>query len=182
MKATLIMLDKPILVNEEQGELNDFVTDGTRIAQINVLTIDDPNKHKCRKILAGHEGTKRLTFQLSDEDANKIGYFDVDKICNTFYGKFDVTDSDGNSIKELLQEGFIDGANKILSLTPKKYTEKQLRDAILITKRSMGVDNDGETCYSHLSYEQIIQQVSHPQQFKVECTETENEITITKIL
>ena len=178
MEATLIMLDKPILVNEEVTKVSDFILNGAQIMQVSEFDSHLYNK----KILAGHEGTKRLTFQLSDEDANKIGYFDVDKICNTFYGKFDVTDSDGNSIKELLQEGFIDGANKILSLTPKKYTEKQLRDAILITKRSMGVDNDGETCYSHLSYEQIIQQVSHPQQFKVECTETENEIIVTKIL
>lgn len=169
MKATLIMLDKPILVNEEQGELNDFVTDGTRIAQINVLTIDDPNKHKCRKILAGHEGTKRLTFQLSDEDANKIGYFDVDKICNTFYGKFDVTDSDGNSIKELLQEGFIDGANKILSLTPKKYTVEQAMKIFYLARRGKDFDS-------------VFEEVSQPQQYQVECTETENEITITKIL
>ena len=165
MEATLIMLDKPILVNEEVTKVSDFILNGAQIMQVSEFDSHLYNK----KILAGHEGTKRLTFQLSDEDANKIGYFDVDKICNTFYGKFDVTDSDGNSIKELLQEGFIDGANKILSLTPKKYTVEQAMKIFYLARRGKDFDS-------------VFEEVSQPQQYQVECTETENEITITKIL
>jgi hypothetical protein len=44
---------KPILISrtEKIGE-GDWVTDGERIAQVNVLTIDDPNRDKHFKILA----------------------------------------------------------------------------------------------------------------------------------
>lgn len=42
-------------VTEETGEVDDFVTNGTQIARINVLTIDDPNKHLCRKIIATND-------------------------------------------------------------------------------------------------------------------------------
>lgn len=165
MEATyeLIMLDKPILVNEEHGELNDFVTDGTRIAQINVLTIDDPNKHKCRKILAGHEGAKRLTFQLSDEDAKRIGYFDVDKLAKK------LIDDEFEDYEDFHLTGIAIGIKKGLSLTPKKYTAEQAMKIFYLARRGKDFDS-------------VFEEVDKPSQFKVECTETENEITITKIL
>ncbi len=44
---------KPILISRtEKIEVGDWITDGKRIAQVNVLTIDDPNRDKHSKILA----------------------------------------------------------------------------------------------------------------------------------
>jgi hypothetical protein len=43
-----------------------------------------------------------------------------------------------------------------------KWTDEDIANAITIAKNSMGVDNDGETCYSHLSTEQIIQSLQQP--------------------
>jgi len=57
------------------------------------------------------------------------------------------------------EKGFIEGFEKAKSTL---YTEEQLRQAISIAKDSMGVDNDGESCYSHLSTEQIIQSLNQP--------------------
>lgn len=49
----LIILEQGnIIVSDETQKVNDWVTDGTRIAQINVLTIYDPNKHLHSKIIA----------------------------------------------------------------------------------------------------------------------------------
>ena len=39
-------------MSDETQKVNDWVTDGTRIAQINVLTIYEPNKHLHSKIIA----------------------------------------------------------------------------------------------------------------------------------
>ena len=43
-----------------------------------------------------------------------------------------------------------------------KFTEEDLRKGIDMYKNSVGVDNDGESCYSHLSTEQIIQSLQQP--------------------
>ena len=52
LKTKLIKLqDKFILVSDEEAMANDWITDGTRVAQVNVLTVDDPNKHLYKKII-----------------------------------------------------------------------------------------------------------------------------------
>ena len=53
-------------------------------------------------------------------------------------------------------------ADRIIKSATKVYSEEDLVKAIQIAKDSMGVDNDGETCYSHLSTEQIIQSLKQP--------------------
>jgi hypothetical protein len=64
-------------------------------------------------------------------------------------------DAFGHSEMMHMNRGYIEGYNK--AKEKYKYTEEDIANAIKIAKDSMGVDNDGETCYSHLSTEQIIQ-------------------------
>jgi len=67
--------------------------------------------------------------------------------------------------------GFIEGYRA----ATKVYSEEDLRKAIQIAKDSMGVDNDGETCYSHLSTEQIVQSLKQPKTPKYFVAETVDE-------
>jgi hypothetical protein len=56
----------------------------------------------------------------------------------------------------LRQEGYNKAREKY------KFTEEDMRKAIDMYSNSVGVDNDGESCYSHLSTEQIIQSLQQP--------------------
>jgi len=67
-------------------------------------------------------------------------------------------DPDRKFVRLGMKEGFIEG----YKTATKTYSEDDMRKAIQIAKDSMGVDNDGETCYSHLSTKQIIQSLKQP--------------------
>jgi len=52
---------------------------------------------------------------------------------------------------------YVQGFNK--AKNKYRYTEENLRNAIEIAKSSVGVDNDGESVYSHLTADQIIKSI-----------------------
>lgn len=168
MEATLIMLDKPILVNEE----------------IKLSFYVEYNETR-KKILAGHEGTKRLTFNLSDEDAKRIGYFDVKSIELLSAKERDSINHrayvcSGEEEENIFDTGFFQGFRKCESLTPKKYTEEQAR-AFFDAGTIFGCNPDSENNDTK-EFESIKSKLDQPQQYQVECTETENGFEITKIL
>jgi hypothetical protein len=190
MEATLIMLDKPILVNEDKPKEFNFVLINNKHIRVvskeeckiakNCLEVggfNAINKDVCKKILAGHEGTKRLTFKLSDEDAKRIGYVNLR-----------LKDEEEQAIKRGGEDyaiGYVEGLVDGLSLTPKKYTEE---DMYLLAAKVVSdiAANRGNADWNFFTTpkmiaDEFIKQLQ-PQQFKVECTETENEIIVTKIL
>ncbi len=169
MKATykLIMLDKPILVNEEEikSDHTPIYVNGVVSNYHSILNGVQP---KGKKILAGHEGTKRLTFQLSDEDAKTIGFVDANKIADKLLDDKSEIAPPSYGYGEYYA-GCVDGINAALSLTPKKYTAEQAMKIFYLARRGKDFDS-------------VFEEVDKPSQFKVECTETENEIIVTKIL
>lgn len=157
MEATLIMLDKPILVNEELTKEQAQITPHYQTYDKRFL-----------KSIAGHEGTKRLTFQLSDEYAKTIGFVDANKIADKLLDDKSEIAPPSYGYGEYYA-GCVDGINAALSLTPKKYTVEQAMKIFYLARRGKDFDS-------------VFEEVDKPSQFKVECTETENELTITKIL
>ena len=184
MEATLIMLDNPILVNEEEIKTSDIYLDtsvfhlnneikmGKGIYQMKHDKWGEEGQGGCRKILAGHEGTERLTFQLKDENAKRIGYVDVEKLIKSELEYM----TDYEKINYNLVDGYVRCCIKTYaSLTPKKYTEEQL--AILIVEilhNEMKGINLGTQFY--------LDAMKQPPQYQVECTETEKGYKVTKIL
>jgi hypothetical protein len=79
---------------------------------------------------------------------------DVEKMAFEYSGDLEDT------ISNVSYDAYIKGYNK--AREKYKYTEEDMENAITIAKNSMGVDNDGETCYSHLSTKDIIQSLSQP--------------------
>ncbi len=189
MKPTyeLIMLDKPILVNEEEIKENTLMYDidgdiGTAIGT------DESQWIGNKKIIAGHEGTKRLTFQLSDEDAKRIGYMDMKGLAAleavakypTLHNAEFKSDAAANVLTKLCRSAFELGAETYASLTPKKYTEEDLEYAFNYFRYEQPCLLDSE-CKDFKELKVELSQ-RKPKQFKVECTETENEIIVTKII
>ncbi len=86
--------------------------------------------------------------------------YEVDKLAEE---RFPIKNEAALDIIECLQikqEVYAEGYNK--AREKYKYTEEDLRKGIDMYKGSVGVDNDGESCYSHLSTEQIIQSLQQP--------------------
>lgn len=201
MEATLIMLDKPILVSEETPypiayhikKKEILIIKGVGEQSLELFHSKGYNYPKeCNNVIAGHEGTKRLTFQLSDEDAKGIGYVDVKGLAAlaavakypTLHNAEFKSDAAENVLTKLCRSAFELGAETYASLTPKKYTEEDMCDLVEQLKdytyegRIILGDDEREP----KEFVEIFLKSRKPQQFKVECTETENEITITKIL
>ena len=203
MEATLIMLDKPILVNEETSTEFNFVLINNRHIRVvskeeckiakDCLEVGGFNaiqKDVCKKILAGHEGTKRLTFQLSDKDAKRIGYVDVEKLAEEYclkYGETFFTPRERGNRKL----GIIYGIETAFTLTPKKYTEEDMVQFHFWLLCNSWLYNTATNVYINNNMERLTvndlfkawEAKRPPKKFKVkECTETENEIIVTKIL
>ena len=88
--------------------------------------------------------------KLADEEYNLDGdYADYD----TYYGN----------------RGFVIGFNKAMELNKDKlFTVEDVKKAIEIAKNSMGVDNDGEYCYSTIANNEIIKSLQEPTEIEVE--------------
>ena len=86
------------LLSSETPQLNDWVTDGERIAQINVLTIDDPNKHLYKKIIATTDTELRdkITKSQFHEFGNSLPQFPTSLI-ELFVKKY----NEGNPLKSI---------------------------------------------------------------------------------
>lgn len=83
MKHYYITTEQPIVCNDEEVNVNDWITDNQRIAQVNVLTINDPNRHLHKKIIAGLPNQPTIDYSaLSDEDCKVIGWVDANSYCN----------------------------------------------------------------------------------------------------
>lgn len=118
----------------------------------------------CDRVTLGYNEVKPLSLS---EVKEVLGVVDVEKKALEISPV--ELDEDEFDVNETHRVTWIDGYTQALEDNKeKKYTEDDLKKAICIAKDSMGVDNDGETCYSHLSTEQIIQSLQPKTEWEVE--------------
>jgi len=117
--------------------------------------------------------------RLSKQNCDEIFGVDVEKLacdeCHIDISAYKIiqTLKSGHSKSELQLEskvdGFILGFNKAMELNKDKlFTVDDVKKAIEIAKNSMGVDNDGEYCYSTIANNEIIQSLQQPTEIEVE--------------
>ena len=160
-KYKLIQLpDATIVVSDEKAVINDWITDGQRIVQINVLTVEDPNINLYSKIIAGLPNLPIIKYRLKDEDAKKIGYIDVQKLAK-------LNGSPDSSQFYDYERGFIDGFYKAIDLNDKKFSEEEL----LMVSNYLKTD----------SLDEVLKFLKMPQIFDCEIEITDC-VTVTKIL
>ena len=140
-----------ILVDESTGEINNYVTDGVKIAKVNCLTVDDPNKHLHKKLIAtiNHSISLDVPMVVVEDEVMKLAIIDASLIWN------DETTLE-NEQRELNGHivGFINGhkANQQKGV----YSEADLRSMF-----NFGV-NEGAECQKGLgrcTYEQYLAQI-----------------------
>ena len=134
------------------------------------------------KIIADIDGhpLKSVNLKLSKQNCDEIfGAVDVEKLacdeCHIDIEAYKIiqTLKSGKSLNEhgfeALVGGFIKGFNKAVELNKDKlFTIEDVKKAIEIAKNSMGVDNDGEYCYSTIANNEIIQSLQQPTEIEVE--------------
>jgi len=117
--------DYILAVSDKIGKVGDWVTDGIRVAQINCLTIDDPNKHLHEQI-TGYKPKNNapkldlplLPDMVVEDDVEKLAKVSAEK---EGYGSNDRWD-------------YINGYTKCYESTNKKYSEEDLRKAIELSR------------------------------------------------
>lgn len=128
MKTQLIILENKSLIVSDEELLNekDFYLgypDYNHVFQWNMGNgIHKGKSTYAKKIIAGLENQPTIDYSaLSDEDCKKIGYVDVKKLANKYYGDDDYT-------KES-KIGFIKGFKKSQSLNDKKFSLEDMKKA-----------------------------------------------------
>jgi len=109
--------------------------------------------------------------KLSKENCDNIfGVVNVEKLAKEYVDNHQsddfvyTTDEYCNS-----QVDFKNGFNKAMKLNKDKlFTVEDVKKAIEIAKNSMGVDNDGEYCYSTIANNEIIKSLQEPTEIEVE--------------
>jgi hypothetical protein len=130
--------------NSNTGEIDDYVTNGTHIGKINVLTIDDPNIKYCSKILAQsqpkHEGVPVISL---DNYVEKLGEDET----NIRILKHKTP----SQIARQYFDGFIEGYKS----NPNQFTLKDIEKAIELAQM---VKDYGD--YKPFTKEEILEQIN----------------------
>ena len=130
------------------------------------LTTSETGELVCPE-LAGH----KLPEWKPEEEVKKMGAELAYSRRIKFQGEYE------DGICNGLEEGFETGYKK--AREKYEFTESDLRKAVELAKNSMGCDNDGVTCYSHLSTDEIIQSLRtsrQPVAIEVEWEDEDDEI------
>ena len=104
-------------------ELNDWVTNGKDIAQINALTINDPNKYLCSKIIAASPKLGELPeFETLPLTFKKVKLIedDVKKLADNFFEKVAKGNKNENELRgfpETFKAFYIQGYKQAKSET-----------------------------------------------------------------
>jgi hypothetical protein len=127
MKTTLIMLDNPILVSDEQpvkGWYFDTYINKVKNTNGADYAVNDITK----QIIA--QGNEINFSSLSEEECKRIGWVDVNELANIQWGNMHRTGV----------LGFIEGFAACQKLLNKRYSEEDLRKAIDMA-RTINLDN-----------------------------------------
>lgn len=120
-----------LLLSNEVPKIDDYVTNGTDIAKVNILTVDDPNKHLHFKIigaLPAIDNLPLLDFSNVEKALNERGWFDIEKMSNMLVDSLPDTDS---GFLGGVQSGYCAGFYESLQLSKHRiFTEADLRTAI----------------------------------------------------
>lgn len=179
IKYKLIQLpDATIVVSDEEITNNDWVIDN-RDGMNNFIHQFSTNfkNELVEKIIAGLQNLHAIKYNLSDEDAKKIGYVDLDKLAeeqaiNAWGGYIDdtfkhddiITDK---TLRDITIEDFTAGFQKAMELNDKKFSEAEL----LMVSNYLKTD----------SLDEVLKFLKMPQIFDCEIEITDC-ITVTKIL
>lgn len=110
---------------------------------------------------------------LSEQDAKRIGWFDVDRMANT-----DCNELTYNDYKHLCIRGYKVGFKKALSLTSdKRFTEEDMIKAF-----NDGMKNAWKTISEKILPEEYTKPLSQPKSWEVEYKEENGVYKVTKIL
>lgn len=128
-KYKLIKLpDATIVVSDEQkinGDVCIHLTTFNKSIHHHV----ENDLYKWSKIIAGLQNLPTIKYNLSDEDAKKIGYVDVEKLAKIEFPKDDIVDM-GTNITPAYRQGFEVGFQKAMELNDKKFSEEDIVKAI----------------------------------------------------
>ena len=171
MKTQLIVMsDKVILVADESPKAGDFTLTypDHEIVQLNQSTHVLYDK----KIIAGLSGQPIIDLgSLSEQDCEKISYFDVNRIA--------CLELDDDSPEAY--NGFVQGFLKALSL--KRYNEADMKMAFLTGMRHVGRNLIGTNEANIINgTKSFLESLSKPRIFDVETEIIDNKIKILKIL
>lgn len=167
MKYKLIMLPNPILVSDEQVENNQWRYNPHTNSSFlfNHLDIDKGVLFPVLgsyKIIAGIPELPSIDFSgLTEEDCERIGWVDVEKLVKVIFPKWNLLKlHDWDNLKD----GFTEGFKVAQSLNEKKFSEDDLKlFAIeLIAKYKLGQLED------FTEVNKIIESYSQPKVFDVE--------------
>lgn len=172
-KYKLIKLpDSTIVVSDEDINENDTIlTIDLRVIEVSYLLSKDVENGQ--KIIAGLPNLPAIKYNLSDEDAKKIWYVDVEYIAKELAVNETCNDLKRNLIVKFFDLGF----QKAMELNDKKFSEEDMRKAL-----DYGA-NRATTLNKITEHDKnnFIEFISQPKIFDCEIEMTDY-ITVTKIL
>jgi hypothetical protein len=177
MKTTLYKLKEGyVLCSDEDIKDNDIVLVNKKWHD-NVLriftTVFGGTKEGCKKVL-----TQSPDFSLlSEEDAKKIGLFDVDKIADVYFEKMM---NDGRGFE--LNFGWRNRFLEIFKFSQELTADRRFTEEDMIQAFNDGMKNAWKTISQKILPEEYIQSLSQHKSWEVEYKEENGVYKVTKIL
>ena len=178
MKYTLIMLENPILVSDEEVKVGDMLYDSAYFGFKKADKLFDyaiPAK-------AGIPETKKLDLSsLSFSDCEKIGYINIDNIIKLVVGEdyFNKLNKDGSEYKIMVAISEATQRNSNKNFTFEDITKSMEFGSELAHDISCSVQFGRER---KLTTDGFVKYITAPKGFDVEIEETEDTIKVIKVL